>query len=58
MTGRYDPNAKQAQDFKVLASILIESVIRHTDPDTRELILKDLRDAGILLAAGRPELEA
>lgn len=58
MSGRYDPNAREAKDFRVLASVLVESVIRHTDPDTRELILKDLRDAGILLAAGRPELEA
>jgi hypothetical protein len=42
ITGRYNPQQQQLEDVKTILVRMVESVVKHADPETRKKILEDL----------------
>lgn len=43
VTGRYNPAAQAVEDARTVVMAVLEAVIKHTDPKTREAILSEVR---------------
>lgn len=42
MTGRYDPDTAEVQNARQVVLTMVESIMKHTDPETRKAILGDV----------------
>lgn len=60
VTGRYNPAAQAVEDARTVVMAVLEAVIKHTDPKTREAILSEVRSttATISLVPQSSEVES